>query len=267
VAGVLAGCALAGVRGDEAPWAAVAAATVLALIGLADDRTDLPAVARLGGQVLAGAALGLALGGPWLALAGALVAPVTVNAVNFMDGINGITGLTMGVWGVATFAAGRAHGAEDLAVLGALAAGAALGFLPWNLPVARLFLGDVGSYLFGGLVAAGLLVAWSSGANVALVAAPLALYLADTGSVILSRIRRGEPLFEAHRQHVYQRLVWQLGLSHSVVASGVALLALAITGVWLLEVPALSLALTLLLCAGYLATPSVLCRRAARRPA
>lgn len=260
--GVLTALALSQVTGRSVPWSAVAPAVILALIGLADDRASLSAGLRLAGQALAGCLLGLAVGGGWFVLAGALLAPLVVNVVNFMDGINGITGLSAAAWGLTAWVVAVGAAIPALAVIGAVTAGSALGFLPWNAPTARVFLGDVGSYLFGGLVAAGLMVGWSSGAPPLVLAAPLALYVADTGVVLLRRLLRGDPLMQAHREHVYQRLVSTSGLPHLTVASLVAVLALLVTVTWASTPWYAASAVTVLVCGLYLAAPSTWASRA-----
>lgn len=255
--GVLAALALAYAVGLAVPWLAAGAAIALAIVGFADDRFDLSPVIRLGAQVAAGALMGVAAGSGWLVVSGAVIAPVVVNVVNFMDGINGITSLTAGVWGAAAWLAGLAANAEAVWVIGAATAGAALGFLPWNAPTARLFLGDVGSYLFGGLIAAGLVLGLAADASPLVLAAPLALYLADTGTVLIRRARRGDPLMVAHREHAYQRLTRDLQLPHSVVSLLVAGLAALVATAWAFAPEAVAAGITLLLCAAYLLSPSL----------
>jgi UDP-N-acetylmuramyl pentapeptide phosphotransferase/UDP-N-acetylglucosamine-1-phosphate transferase len=84
--------------------------------------------------------------------------------------------------------------------------GSSMGFLPFNFPRARVFLGDSGSYFLGSMIAIAVLVALEAGAPLPAVAAPLVLYLADTSVTLLRRVRRGERWWEPHREHVYQRL-------------------------------------------------------------
>ena len=253
-------------RGDDLPWLALAAALVMALVGFVDDRRDLPALVRLVAQALVGGAFGWTLGGLLMALVGAIAFPAVVNVVNFMDGINGITSVTMALWGVTTLVVGQTRDITGLTFLGAVSAGVALGFLPWNAPVARLFLGDVGSYLFGSLAAAGLLIAWANAAEVSLVvAAPLSIYALDTGCALVRRAARGEKLIESHREHVYQVLVHQHGLSHTAVSSIVATMAGIATLGWALLVWPAALALTGVLAATYLLLPSLIQLRANQR--
>jgi UDP-N-acetylmuramyl pentapeptide phosphotransferase/UDP-N-acetylglucosamine-1-phosphate transferase len=245
VAGIAAALIVTRAQGRAAPWLLLIVVAVLSIAGFADDRGSLPAGFRLATQVAAGASMGAVVGGGgWIAL-GAIVVPSVANSVNFMDGINGITSLTI----------------PPLSVIGALVVGSALGFLPWNAPKARMFLGDTGSYLFGAMAAAGLLLGWSKGAPVVLLAAPLFLYLLDTGIVLAKRALRGAPLFEAHREHTYQRLTAASGLPHIAVALGAAILSAVITVSWTVQSAAVSLAATALGCGLYLFSPSIVARR------
>lgn len=190
------------------------AVLALAGLGLADDISgDVPARLRLATQL----ALGVAPSahGGWDRPLAAVGTAGVVNVVNFMDGINGITGMTAVVWGVnAMLVEDESDG--DLATLGALTAGAGLGFLPHNAPVARMFLGDVGSYAFGAAMAAGILSQRSLAGRYR-AAAPLILYGLDAAQALLIRARAGKSLTDAHRDHVYQRLV-DGGRSHVEVA-------------------------------------------------
>jgi UDP-N-acetylmuramyl pentapeptide phosphotransferase/UDP-N-acetylglucosamine-1-phosphate transferase len=238
---------------------------LLAAIGLADDWQGIAAERRLACQVIVGALLGLTVGGGLWVVVGMIVVPASVNVVNFMDGINAITSVTMICWGLTAMLVGRTDRSYPLTVLGGLTSGAALGFLPWNAPVAKLFLGDVGSYLFGGLVAAGIMYAWASAAHVILLLAPLSLYLADTGVVLLKRLARGDSLLVAHREHVYQRLVSDHGMSHISVAILVVGLVSSITVAWSeLQTPA-ALLWTAASLAVYHGLPSIRSKRGTGR--
>ena len=150
---------------------------------------------RLVAQVALGGVAGWATGVPVLGRSRhALLFPVVVNAINFMDGINGITGmvtLRLGRDGDRSRGAVRRTGAQPDR---ALTAGAALGFLPFNALTARLFLGDVGSYLFGALCAAGILIGLAENVPVVPLVAPLALYLVDVFLTLGRRLRARESL-------------------------------------------------------------------------
>src|SRR5206468_2684505 len=128
-----------------------------------------------------------------------------VNLVNFMDGLDWMT-----VAEVVPITACLAM----LGLIGALPAGPALtaaallgamlGFAPFNRPVARLFLGDVGSLPIGLLVGWMLLKLAASGALAATLLLPL-YYLADATITLLKRLARGERVWQAHRTHFYQQ--------------------------------------------------------------
>lgn len=215
----------AAVAGDDVLWIPLVVALGLAAVGLLDDRSSLPSVVRLGLQLVAGAAVAAwawSAGAPSLSVVVfAVVVTVAVagyvNAFNFMDGINGISALTAVVAGAWWCWVGAEHDVDGLTVLGASLAGATLGFLPWNAPRARVFLGDVGSYGVGFLVVVAGAWAWANDVPSVLCLAPLVVYLADTGWVLVKRAVGGRPLMQAHREHVYQQLV-DLGWSHTTSA-------------------------------------------------
>ena len=119
----------------------------------------------------------------------------------------------------------------QLSILGLVLAGAAVGFLPWNAPRATVFLGDVGSYGIGGFIAGLSALAAVWGLPWWWAAAPLVVYGADTGWVLLKRARAGRPLTEAHREHAYQRLVdggWPHVASSALCAGATAVVCLAV---------------------------------------
>lgn len=262
--GIVSGAAVATLTGANVPWGAILASLALAGVGYLDDRLQLPVLPRLGAQVLVGAAVGAGVGGPVWAGLGALLVPVVVNVVNFMDGINGITSLTMILWGAAVTFAGLAHEGTGLSILGALTAAAAVGFLPWNAPRARVFLGDVGSYLFGALAATGMLVGSADGVSPILLAAPLAVYFTDAGMTLLVRMLHRAPLFEAHREHIFQKLVHDVGLPHLPVAVWASMIAASVVWAWSWGVTWLAIVLTLSALVLYLASAPL--ARAARKP-
>lgn len=216
--------------GSTGSWASllscVAVATLAATVGLVEDIRGIPTRRRAGLQAgvgLAGAtAIVVVADQPlaWIPL-GALAIAVYINAANFMDGIDGISGLHGVVVGTVYAVIGLMVGADWLVAGGAMLAAAFLGFLPWNVLRGRMFLGDVGSYLLGAMVAALAFAAFVNGANPIALTAPVTLYLVDTGVTIMRRVRDGEPWLEAHRSHMYQRLT-DRGLSHIQVATIVA---------------------------------------------
>lgn len=171
---------------------------------------------------------------------GILAAPLTVvwlcgfsNGFNFMDGLNGIAGMTALVSGAAFAVAGTLAGDERTAFLGATVAGAAAGFLPWNFPRARIFLGDSGSLPLGMLLALLAVLASTPGPGAARTAVefPAAILLLgpfvfDVAFTLVRRAREGKPLGEGHKEHLYQRLSRGLG-GHAPAALVFAGLAVA----------------------------------------
>ncbi len=137
-----------------------------------------------------------------------------VNASNFMDGINGISCAEGIVAGVAFgFMARNEHQYALQAAGFALAAGA-IGFVPFNFPKARLFLGDVGSYFIGSWIAVMVVIGLQASIPAEAMLAPVTLYVADTGLTLARRVLRHDAWHEAHRQHTYQQLV-DRGWSHT----------------------------------------------------
>lgn len=220
---------------------------LFALLGLADDLRDVHPLPRFLAQ-LAVAATAV----PWLlvnvdlqpATTGGLAALAIlwvvsyVNSFNFMDGINGISAAQAIAAGGAFAVLGLWTSTYTVAVLGGVVAAAALGFLPYNFPRARVFLGDVGSYFFGATLALLVVLALRAGLTFEAAFSPLALYLADTGTTLLRRLFRGEPWHQPHRDHVYQRLV-RVGWSHSQVTGMVfvAISLCATVGVLTVAIP------------------------------
>lgn len=196
---------------------AVGGASVLALLGLLDDRHTLPARLRFLVQVLvaagflygAGFSLGWAMG---LLLLMSLV--WLANLYNFMDGSDGLAG-GMALFGFSAYAvAAYLGGRFGLALACAAVAAGAAGFLLFNFHPARIFMGDVGSVPLGFLAGSLGLVGWGGGAwplwFPLLVFAPFVL---DATVTLLRRALHGEKVWQAHRSHYYQRMV-RMGLGH-----------------------------------------------------
>jgi len=140
------------------------------------------------------------------------------NLYNFMDGSNGMAAL-QGIFAASVLAILFYLPGDNLfALFAALLAACCAGFLPWNLGRARVFMGDVGSLALGFLFAAFLLYGVGTGAfdyPVALMV--MMLFLTDATLPLLLRVIRGERWYNAHRQHLYQRLIAH-GWTHGRVA-------------------------------------------------
>jgi Fuc2NAc and GlcNAc transferase len=204
----------------------------LAIVGLLDDRLNLPASWRYGAQLVT-AFLLLWLSPiplPWLLLPLVIVAVTAViNFTNFMDGLDGLVAGCIAV-AIGALALRLAFPWPIWTLVGAL-----LGFLLWNWSPARVFMGDVGS-TFLGAVFAGLVLQgpdWLEALGLLLVATPL---LGDAFLCVLRRLLAGQRVFQAHRLHLFQRL-HQAGWPHARVSSlyiaATAVLAVALlAGGW-----------------------------------
>ena len=205
-------CVVGGLLTGDADIATVAVlAAALSVLGLWDDVRGLSAHVRLPGQVVVGVTASLIfwrrglLPSGWVPIA-VLWVTGYVNAFNFMDGINGISGVHASVVGIAWIVAGVVTDAPTVQLLGGLVAAVACGFLPFNFPRAKGFLGDVGSYFLGTWLAlAGLVVAGRVGYWAAVL--PVSPYIADTSWTLVSRLRRGQRWSDPHRDHIYQQLI------------------------------------------------------------
>jgi Fuc2NAc and GlcNAc transferase len=154
---------------------------------------------------------------PWLMPLVVLVLTWTMNAFNFMDGSDGMAGMQALVSGLMLAFLFHEANAEGLALVSLGISAAAGGFLPWNWPPARCFMGDAGSvplgWLLGGLAVIGL-----AEGSLTLPAAilVLAVFHVDAGLTLVRRVWRGERWYTAHRTHVYQMLMAQ-GRNHGQV--------------------------------------------------
>lgn len=204
-------------------WLESFATLALAGISLIDDKRGLSVQVRLVAHLaISGiyAALILSTGKPahlaLILLAGVGLAGCA-NLYNFMDGANGLAG-GMAAIGFGAFAWCSAPQDPALAAMSLALAGAALGFLPFNLN-GRIFMGDSGSVPLGFLAGALGLAGWRSGLWTwwfpLLVFAP---FVVDAGVTLAKRAFRGDRFWQAHREHYYQRMVL-MGISHGRLAA------------------------------------------------
>lgn len=217
----------------------LAGAVLVASVSFVDDLHPLPTLPRLATH-LAGAVLltfaGVQIEEP-AALAGVVVAFVYVvvltNVYNFMDGIDGLAASQAIIAGAALSVAGMIVRNPLVAVGGGLLSAGSLGFALYNLPPARMFMGDVGS-TFLGFSFAGLSLLANIGVGGGRLPIEFGLvlfapFLFDGLLTLARRIVRGERWYAAHRSHYYQRLV-RGGLTHGQVTGLYAVLALVAAG-------------------------------------
>jgi UDP-GlcNAc:undecaprenyl-phosphate GlcNAc-1-phosphate transferase len=143
------------------------------------------------------------------------------NLINLIDGVDGLAGGICLMLMVLLSYVNLQSGSSGLIAIGM--AGALLGFLRFNFPPARIYLGDGGAYFLGFMIGAMTIVASQKGTILAALAAPLfvlALPIIDTSLAILRRGLRGLPLFRPDRSHLHHRLL-NLGYSRRKVVVGV----------------------------------------------
>lgn len=193
--------------GSLAGWALLGL-LIIAATGTLDDRYNLSPKTRLVAELMAGVVLGVhfwsELGWWGLALGIALV-PVMANAVNMIDGMNGLAsgnamisaaGLAIMLWSL-----------ELEAMLAIILVGSLVGFLVWNYPKARTFMGDCGSLSTGYILCVLLMLSATHGWITFLAAGVMVSFpLYDMVVGIIRRWRRGKPIFDGDRDHTYDRL-------------------------------------------------------------
>ncbi len=216
----------------------------LAAISYIDDWRGLSAVIRFGAHTGTAALFvwnGYSVAGWWFVLLIVLALVWMINLYNFMDGADGLAGgmafFGFAVYGIAAIIAG----ASQLAAMSFSVAAAALAFLFFNFHPARIFLGDAGSVPLGFLAAAIGLQGWAGGLwplwFTPLVFAP---FVADATVTLVRRLLHGEKVWQAHREHYYQRLV-RMGWGHrkTALAEYGLMIASGILAVLLLHSPQL----------------------------
>ena len=207
---------------------------ILAL-GVVDDLRGVSAHAKLGVQICAALVLSLfgygvtAITNPFggTLSAHALNAPLTVawvllvtNAINLIDGLDGLAAGVVAVVSGTLWWVGHAHGDMYVMFLSAILVGATIGFLPFNFPTARVFMGDTGSQFLGLTLAALSLLENRKGTTTLTLLFPivaLGLPLIDSVTAFGRRVLAGRPVFHADSEHIHHRLL-RLGWSpHAAV--------------------------------------------------
>lgn len=222
---------------------------LVAGISFLDDRLDLSPALRFVVQVLVAALLvntgfsitHVDLPGVSFVLEGTVGVAVSglfivwmMNLYNFMDGMDGFAG-GMSVIGFATLGwLGAAAGHDLFALLSLVVAAAALGFLFFNFPPARIFMGDVGSSVLGLLAAA--MSLWGISERVFPFWTPVLVFspfIFDATATLIRRLYKGERVWRAHKTHYYQRLV-QLGWGHrrTVLREYGLMIGCALSAIW-----------------------------------
>ncbi len=238
-------------------------ATILALISLHGDRSELSPKFRVTVQFIATISFLLTsrslILAPYHSLLPFLLWLLfltifivgTANFYNFMDGINGIAAIT-GIVGFGLLALYSFLSDRDslFVVLSICISLSCLGFLPFNMPKAKVFIGDVGSILLGFVFAA--MVVWLSRdvLDFMVLSAFLFPFYVDELTTLVVRIKDRDRLTRAHRKHLYQLLANEMGITHWKISVGYGLLQL-IVGVSVLVVKPVGIVVVMLLLAGW----------------
>jgi UDP-GlcNAc:undecaprenyl-phosphate GlcNAc-1-phosphate transferase len=228
--------------GRPASWGLVGAVAVALLAGLVDDARPLPASVRVLLLLLAGGALATSFDGPPAAIGILLLVLVCANAVNIVDGQDGLAGGLAAAAALSLAALGAIRGDEVAVAVGLAGAGALIGFLPWNWPRARLFLGNGGAYAVGVVLAflAARAVAVGGWRGLLAAGSCLGVFAFEVAFTVARRATAGGTITTGDRLHSYDLLsrtsgrvastvwFWALGLLAGALGVGVAVLPLAV---------------------------------------
>lgn len=213
-------------------WGIIFGATFILLIGVIDDVFDVRPWVKLIGQIIAGLILisvGVRIefiGNPFggiISLTTYLMIPLTllwvvgmINIINFIDGLDGLAAGIAGISAISIMIMAYLTGRTEVVILCIALTGSSFGFLKHNFNPAQIFMGDSGSmligFMLGALTVQGVI---KSVASIALIVpiVIMAVPIFDTFLAIIRRLIRGQPVYEADRDHIHHRLIRE-GFSH-----------------------------------------------------
>jgi UDP-GlcNAc:undecaprenyl-phosphate GlcNAc-1-phosphate transferase len=216
---------------DQRPLVGLTLASVpILILGVNDDLRGTPPALKILFQVVAAVILTFCgLGIPKISLpwgggipTGVLNGPLTIgwvlivtNAINLVDGMDGLAAGAVFIASLTLWWIGRAHGDIYVMFVTAGLAGATLGFLRYNFPPARIFMGDTGSHFLGLTLATVSLIDNRKGATTITLLFPLVAMgvpIIDSGLAFLRRVAGGHPVFVGDAEHIHHRLL-RIGLS------------------------------------------------------
>jgi Fuc2NAc and GlcNAc transferase len=208
---------------------------VLAVLSFRGDQVEISAKLRLLMQFVfmgilvigTGAGMDQGMARVFIALFWIVFIVGTANFYNFMDGINGIAGIS-GAVGFGLLAFVTCKNQPEISFLAACMALACLGFLPFNLPRARVFMGDVGSILLGSVFAGLVCLASRTFLDFLCMTSFLFPFYADELTTMIVRLRAGENLTQPHRRHIYQLLANERQIPHWRISAGYGLFQLLV---------------------------------------
>ncbi|MCK4518943.1 MAG: undecaprenyl/decaprenyl-phosphate alpha-N-acetylglucosaminyl 1-phosphate transferase, partial [Candidatus Omnitrophica bacterium] len=202
-------------------------ASAIVLLGVYDDIKNVPALLKLAGQVAVASIVyyygfrieeffGLSVDTPFLKLLSYFVTVGwivgAINAINLLDGLDGLACGITAIVAVFLFTASFIDGNYMLCFLTAALAGSCLGFLPYNLYPASIFMGDTGSMLLGLVLALVAIESSQKSTTIIAILVPMiamAVPLIDTFLSILRRLIKKKPLFKADKNHIHHRLLME----------------------------------------------------------
>ncbi len=212
--GILAGWALSGLPG----WPVIAGMSILVFVSFLDDVMSLPVTIRFGVHFVAAGLFAVpvllpSIGWIWTCVSMIFIVWM-INLYNFMDGSDGLAG-GMALFGFLFYAiAAWMHHSPEFVLLNMIVSMSACSFLFFNFHPAKIFMGDSGSIPLGFLAAAFGFAGWNRDLWPLwfpfLVFSP---FIVDATVTLLKRLLRGEKIWQAHREHYYQRLI-RAGLGH-----------------------------------------------------
>jgi UDP-GlcNAc:undecaprenyl-phosphate GlcNAc-1-phosphate transferase len=238
-AGLVTAMAISGTRPYQEMMGVLGGATVVTAFGLWDDRYGMHPLVKVLGQGIAAALLAISGIHVTLFASHALNVVLTFlwivgisNAINFLDNMDGLAAGITTVSSSFFFALALIEGLGLVASLAAAILGACVGFLYYNFSPASLFMGDAGSLLLGFILAV-------LGIKLEFVGRPLAvtwmipviilgLPIFDTTLVVISRLRRGQPIYQGGKDHTSHRLIAVFGMTAARAVMTLYLVAAAL---------------------------------------
>lgn len=262
VCGFLVGISLIHLIGDYTPiktryfMGFLVSAFLIAGISILDDYRPCSAKVKLAAQVIAiviAMASGIVIDElhlPWVRLVGTgwwgyaltlLWILGLTNACNFMDGLDGLAASTAAIAGAFLCAISFNQGSHFIYLASMVLCAASIGFLAFNLPPARIFMGDIGSTFLGfSLAVMAIVAARYDRSHTSLFVVPLLLFhfIFDAFFTFFRRMLRRDGVMKAHRTHLYQ-LLNRLGWSHGRVTLVYSCMALCqgIAATWMVRIP------------------------------
>lgn len=241
-------------KNGEIPWAYFGGAVLIAAVSWLDDLYSIPVYIRFLCHSFAALLVIYGLGtdgniylplignlqiGQFIYVIWFLWIVWLINAYNFMDGIDGIAGVQAVTAGIGWLIVGYLQGIEEITILGILITASNAAFLKYNWQPAKIFMGDVGSAFLGFTFAVFPLISFHRNQNDSNALFLTAIFFVwffvfDSVRTFSVRLLKGEKVWQAHRRHLYQKLVIE-GFSHRFVTLFYGVLSVSVVSVTILS--------------------------------